>query len=358
MRTLIADRGVGEPISLGASLLAGKKVAPDVTNLLQEDHRVVLGWFAWHEREADASTKVVLRRRICAALKAHMEGEEKLVYPEAEAKIDDPGLVQRAVEEHARAKAIIDELESTAAPEQADLRVRQLRDEIAAHVLEEETELFPRMRASGLDLYELGRSFAALRADRLFALTGAAPALDHEIKEFPKMPISPEAAREVFIVGLKNAHATARQGRTMVEAQVQRLENYPKLKAKLQSHLQEKDAQLERLEVILEDLGESRSAFKDAAMGMMASAASMANSAAGDEVIKNGFSTLAQAKFESAAYETLLLFGEAAGQVKHLRPIQHCLSEARSLASFMEENLRPTGMRFLELRSEGAQASH
>ena len=358
MRMLIADRGVGEPVSLGAALLAGKKVGPDVTNLLMEDHRVVLGWFAWYEKSQDPATKAALRRRICAALTAHMTGEEEIVYPEAERHIGDSGLVQHAIEEHARAKALIEQLGSTAAPAEADPRMRELRSDIEEHVREEETALFPQMRESGLDLHEIGRAFAARRADCLFELLGNAPPLDQTIREFPNMPISREAARDVFVTGLKNAHASARQGRTMLESQVQRLENYPKLKERLQSHLEKKDAQLARLEGILDDLGESRSTLKDAAMGMMASAASMANAAAGDEVIKNGFATLAHAKFETAAYETLLLFGEAAGELEHLRPIQQSLSEERGLASFMEESLRPTGMRFLELRSEGAQASH
>lgn len=358
MRTLIADRGAGEPISLGAALLAGKKVGPDVANLLMEDHRVVLGWFAWYEQAQDAAAKAALRRRICAALKAHMAGEEEIVYPAAEAHIGNPGLVRHAVEEHARAKAILGQLESIASPDDADLRMRELRSEVEEHVRDEEDALLPEMRKSAVDLYELGRAFAARRADCLFELLGAAPPLDRRIKEFPKMPVSQQQARDFFVLGLKNAHATARQGRTMVEAQVRRLEKYPKLKARLQSHLGEKDAQLGRLEGILDDLGESRSGFKDAAMGMMASASSMANAAADDEIVKNGFATLAQAKFEAAAYETLILFGEAAGQLGHLRPLQQCLSEERGLASFMEENLRPTGMRFLELRSEGAQASH
>lgn len=358
MRTLIADRGAGEPISLGAALIAGKKVAPDTTSLLAEDHRTALGWFRWHAHAADAETKSALRRRLCAVLKAHMRAEEEILYPRLRELRGQKARAQRAIEEHGRAKALIARLESSAgANGDADSLMRDLQAEIEAHVAEEEGELFPAARNSSLDLHEIGGALAARRAECLFELLGAAPPLDHRLKELPKMTVSQDEARKFFILGLKNAHAAARQGRTMADAQVGRLENYPQLKARLQAHLGEKDLQLKRLEEILHDLGESPSSLKEAAMGFMASASSMAAAAADDEVIKNGFAMLAHAKFEAAAYETLLVFGEAAGLFQHLRPIQQCLSEARGLASFLEENLRPTGVRFLQLRSEGAQAS-
>ena len=75
-------------------------------------------------------------------------------------------------------------------------------------------------------------------------------------------------------------------------------------------------------------------------------------------MIKNSFATLAQAKYEAAAFETLILFAAAAGENQALRPLQQSLSESRGLAAFVEENLRATGMRFLQLRSRGAEASH
>lgn len=171
------------------------------------------------------------------------------------------------------------------------------------------------------------------------------------------MAISQETARSAFILGLKNSHAAARECRTMIEAQTQRLESYPDLRERLELHMREKDVQLERLEAILDDLGESRSALKDAAGSMMATMGNIASSASGDEVLKNSMALLGLAKFEAAGYETLLLFGEAAGANNALRPLQQCLSEERAIASFVEENLRPTGMRFLQLASEGRQAS-
>src|SRR4051795_11924733 len=54
---MIADRGVSEPIALGAALVAGKKVPPDATQLLMMDHRTVLGWFRWYEQAEDPTVR-------------------------------------------------------------------------------------------------------------------------------------------------------------------------------------------------------------------------------------------------------------------------------------------------------------
>lgn len=172
------------------------------------------------------------------------------------------------------------------------------------------------------------------------------------------MQISKDEAREYYVTGLKDAHAAVKEGETMVKAQLQRLEQYPKLKEKLESHLKEKKEQLQRLEKLLDRAGQKPSAIKDAGMKLMAGMGSLGNAAAADEVVKNSLATLGLAKFEAASFETLILFGQAAGETEALRPLQQCLSEERAMAAFIEENLRPTGMRFLQLKSEGVQASH
>src|SRR5690606_17758817 len=148
--------------------------------------------------------------------------------------------------------------------------------------------LFPAMRESDLDLYELGRAAAAERLQTLLpALRGKRrdKKTDKKVKEYPKMQIAQEEARELFIAGLKNAHATARNGATMLQAQVKRLEQYPKLKAKLETSLEQKKSQLTRLEDLLESHGESRSAFKDTVMSAGAGISQLASAAADDEVV-------------------------------------------------------------------------
>ena len=170
------------------------------------------------------------------------------------------------------------------------------------------------------------------------------------------MYVSRDDAREYLIVGLKNAHAVTRQGRTLVTHGLERLESYPDMREKLSAHAREKDAQLERIERLLDGYGESPSKMKDTAVAMAAGVSGMASATAADEVVKSSFATLAQAKYEAAAFETLVVFAEAAGETTALKPLQQCLSESRGLATFCEEQLRPTAIRFLALRGEGKQA--
>ena len=78
-------------------------------------------------------------------------------------------LIDRAFEEHEEAKRIIAALES--GNEQNTAQVLELQGAIAAHVAEEEGELFPRVRATDLDLFGLGVRIAVRRSEILSELT-------------------------------------------------------------------------------------------------------------------------------------------------------------------------------------------
>src|SRR5215207_8168639 len=74
-----------------------------------------------------------------------------------------------------------------------------------------------------------------------------------------------QTARDIFVVGLRNAHAVEIQARELMERQSERLDDYPEVKAKVAAHLQETNQQLRRLEKCLEACGESTSTLKDTA---------------------------------------------------------------------------------------------
>jgi len=67
--------------------------------------------------------------------------------------------------EHAVMKELISQVE-TADPgnETFEARVKVLSEYVRHHVNEEQTEIFPRARASGLDLKELGAQIAERKA--------------------------------------------------------------------------------------------------------------------------------------------------------------------------------------------------
>ena len=57
-------------------------------------------------------------------------------------------------------------------------------------------------------------------------------------------------ARDVYVVGLRNAHAMEVQARELMERQSERLGDYPDVQAKVKEHLAETNEQLKRLDGI------------------------------------------------------------------------------------------------------------
>src|SRR3954468_16160270 len=100
-------------------------------------------------------------------------------------------------------------------------------------------------------------------------------------------------ARDLFITGLKNAHAMEGQAHEMLERQVERLTDYPELRTKLREHLAETKQQMKRLETCLSDLESSPSTLKDATLSFGANIAAMGHAMATDEVLKNTFANSA-----------------------------------------------------------------
>lgn len=78
-----------------------------------------------------------------------------------------------------------------------------------------------------------------------------------------------QTARDIFVVGLRNAHAMEVQARELMERQSERLDDYPEVKTKVAAHLQETNEQLRRLEQCLEACGESSSSLKDTTQSLL-----------------------------------------------------------------------------------------
>src|SRR3954469_24141577 len=147
------------------------------------------------------------------------------------------------------------------------------------------------------------------------------------------------AARDTFVVGLRNAHAMEVQARELMERQSERLDEYPEVKAKLAGHLQETNEQLKRLERCLEACGESTSTLKDTAQSVLANMQAMAHATAGDEILKNTFANNAFENFEIAAYKSLLALCESAGQQTARPLLEANLKEDQAMAAWIDANV-------------------
>jgi hemerythrin superfamily protein len=132
--------------------------------LLQADHRTVEDLFARFKKAKSSRDKGRIGARICKELKIHTQIEEKLFYPEARRHLDDEIMVDEAVVEHAHLKELVADLEAKSAGDKmyaADMKV--LMDYVKHHVKEEERELFPKLRATEMDMEMVGGKMAAMK---------------------------------------------------------------------------------------------------------------------------------------------------------------------------------------------------
>jgi ferritin-like metal-binding protein YciE len=163
-----------------------------------------------------------------------------------------------------------------------------------------------------------------------------------------------QTARDIFVVGLRNAHAMEVQARELMERQSERLDDYPEVKAKLTEHLQETNQQLKRLEQCLEACGETSSSLKDTAQSVAANAMAMAHSMAGDEILKNTFANNAFEHFEIAAYKSLLALCPAAGVDSARAPLETSLKEEERMAAWIDANLAKVTMEYVRHEQQAA----
>jgi ferritin-like metal-binding protein YciE len=105
-------------------------------------------------------------------------------------------------------------------------------------------------------------------------------------------------------------------------------------------------------------MGEKPSGAKDSAMSMMGGMTALLTAAMEDDVLKTSMMTFALANYEIAQYEALLALAGPAGRPEAEPLLQASLREERAMADWLHENLKPTLMRYLELRAEGRDAAH
>ena len=147
----------------------GKTAAKDAIALLKADHVAVAQLFAEVEKTRSDAKKKALVAEICTALSVHAQIEEEIFYPAVKEALKDKLLVPEATVEHAGVKDLVAQLEGVDPDgEMYDAKVLVLSEYVKHHVKEEQTEMFPKVKESSLDLAELGERMA-LRKEELLA---------------------------------------------------------------------------------------------------------------------------------------------------------------------------------------------
>ena len=140
--------------------------------LLKQDHRAVAQALKEFESAAHGE-KQSIAQRICRMLTVHTQLEEDILYPAAREALDsdDAHLVAEAHVEHASVKDLIRQIEQREEVDgEYEAKVEVMGEYVKHHVSEEESELFPKLERSSIDLDALGERLEERKSE----LTGGA----------------------------------------------------------------------------------------------------------------------------------------------------------------------------------------
>ncbi|ROO35177.1 ferritin-like domain-containing protein [Salinisphaera orenii] len=154
--------------------------------------------------------------------------------------------------------------------------------------------------------------------------------------------------RERLIEWLKEAHAMARHGETMLSARADDLRSYPQLAERLAAHATQTQAQATRIADCLDELGEDTSSVRDLASRLSAAGHSLGTRVAGEQAVQAHAASLAFEHYEIANYRALVAAAQAADAPAVKSLCEAILTEQRTMADWLESHLDATTAAFLE----------
>ena len=133
--------------------------------VLKQDHQKVKGLFQEMRQATDEAKRKNLFDKIDTELEMHAHIEETVFYPAIEEHEEFKGMVAEALEEHKKARMLLDELEELGADNHNFGSKLQLLMEAVEHHVAEEEEMFPKIRElleeDGLE--QLGRDLESAK---------------------------------------------------------------------------------------------------------------------------------------------------------------------------------------------------
>jgi ferritin-like metal-binding protein YciE len=144
-----------------------------------------------------------------------------------------------------------------------------------------------------------------------------------------------EKTRENYLAWLRDAHAMEEQALTMMQGMAARLENYPRLRARIESHITETREQAQALSGLLERKGSDTSLMKDTVGKMAAFAQSLSGMFTSDEVVKGTLASFAFENMEIASYRILITAAEQLGDGEAVDVFTRSLKQEEAMADWL-----------------------
>ncbi|WP_342018414.1 ferritin-like domain-containing protein [Devosia chinhatensis] len=161
---------------------------------------------------------------------------------------------------------------------------------------------------------------------------------------------------EIYVAGLRNAHAMENQALAIMHPQVSRIKHYPEMAERLDQHVVETEGQLTRLDRLLDKTGSSHSSLKDTALSIGGTLAALGHSMAPDEIVKNSFANFAFENYEIAAYKSLLALAEQVADDEAISLLQHNLDEEIAMSEWLDSAIEPLTLRYASLSDSATEA--
>lgn len=147
---------------------------------------------------------------------------------------------------------------------------------------------------------------------------------------------------------LRDAYAMERQAQTLLESQLNRLENYPLLQDRIRLHLDQTLNHLALVESCLRRLGTAPSTIKDLAARVAAYGQVAGSVLASDEAVKSAMAGYVFEHVEIAAYTTLISAADALGEYEIRECCERILGEEEAMASWLLRHIPELTAAFLE----------
>ena len=151
----------------------------DAISMLEAEHDKVTDLFGRFDEIKDSranKVKEAIVAEACRELTIHTAIEEQIFYPAMREPIADDDMMNEAAVEHEGAKSLIHDLEGMdASDDMFNAKFIVLSEYVKHHIKEERNEMFPRARATDVDMVALGQKMLGRRQELLKANHDSSP---------------------------------------------------------------------------------------------------------------------------------------------------------------------------------------
>ncbi|WP_375463435.1 DUF892 family protein [uncultured Methylobacterium sp.] len=162
--------------------------------------------------------------------------------------------------------------------------------------------------------------------------------------------------KDIYATALRNTRGAELQGVHTMTTVLKGLENYPAYERVTRQHLDTTHGQIVRLDAALKAIGETSSTIKDAVTSTVGLVAGAAHAVAGDETLKNLYAAYAYQHDQIAAYRSLVVIAEAAGQSAQVPDFKTTIAEEEAGAKALSDIIETVTKTYIQRATAGAKA--